>query len=115
MALLAVTIALIAVATKKSSSPTTNNYIVHNAVVHTVDSLNPRASAFVVQNGKFVEVGDSATLLGKYDYRRIDARGRTVIPGLTDAHGHLVSLGLRFVVAVSCLLAIHCCSQQNAL
>ncbi len=56
----------------------------------------PRSNyAVAVANGRVVAVGPSNQIL--YDYpqaRVIDVTGTTVVPGLTDAHGHLYGLGL---------------------
>ena len=78
--------------------------IVTNANVRTVDAKQERAQAFAVRDGRFVYVGDAA---GAERYRgertqTIDAHGATVLPGLIDAHGHLLGLGLglRFVSLV---------------
>lgn len=46
-------------------------------------------------NGTIVAVGPADTIRAAHSNARvIDVRGRTVIPGLTDAHGHLYGLGL---------------------
>jgi len=65
--------------------------------VWTGDPAHPRATAFVVRDGKFVYVGDDRTAAeraGK-DAKVIDLEGRRVIPGLIDAHLHLISGGLQ--------------------
>jgi hypothetical protein len=68
--------------------------VVHNAVVYTVDAAQPTAEALAVKAGRLVMVGDSDALLAAYpDARRVDARGRAVVPGLIDAHAHLMGLG----------------------
>ena len=46
--------------------------------------------------GRVLEVGDGATLARKYrEAKRIDGHGRTVLPGLIDAHGHVLDLGMQ--------------------
>jgi predicted amidohydrolase YtcJ len=69
--------------------------IVVNGNVHTVDDARPRASAFAVRAGKIVFVGSDreARFLAGSATRVIDAGGRTVIPGMVDAHAHLLGLG----------------------
>jgi predicted amidohydrolase YtcJ len=68
--------------------------IVHNAVVYTVDSTFSTASAFVVADGKFVAVGDSATIFSKYESDSVvNAKGKPIYPGLYDAHAHFYGLG----------------------
>ncbi len=63
--------------------------------IHTSDPQRPQAQAMAwSQDGRLLELGESAALLAKYPQaRRIDASGKTVIPGLIDAHGHLMGLG----------------------
>jgi predicted amidohydrolase YtcJ len=45
-------------------------------------------------NGRVVALGDTDTLLRHADARRVDGAGRTVLPGLIDAHAHILSYGL---------------------
>ncbi|CAG8649088.1 1475_t:CDS:10 [Cetraspora pellucida] len=69
-------------------------YVIYNANIYTVDEKNPKIEAFVVLNGKFVDVGTRLDLLQKWtSLKHIDLGGRTVIPGLIDAHAHLMHLG----------------------
>jgi imidazolonepropionase len=52
--------------------------------------------AVAVDGGRIVAVGDSASLLDRYDGDRVvDASGRLVTPGLVDPHTHLVHGGTR--------------------
>lgn len=69
--------------------------VVINANVVTMDGANPRASAFAVRDGKFIAVGDEAAMAGHRGdtTRMIDARGRTLIPGLNDSHAHVIREG----------------------
>jgi len=62
-----------------------------NANVHTVDKAFSKASAFAVKGGRFIYVGDRAGVqahIGRLT-EVIDLQGRTVIPGLHDAHTHI--------------------------
>jgi hypothetical protein len=69
--------------------------VLHNARVYTVDPARPTATAFAVRDGRFHTVGpDPAVIEAHPDARRIDAGGRTVVPGFVDAHAHLLELGL---------------------
>jgi predicted amidohydrolase YtcJ len=70
--------------------------IYHNANIHTLDSSMPKASAIVVDQGRVLAIGDSKSILNQFDGvgRRIDLSGRTIIPGLTDAHIHLEQYAL---------------------
>ena len=68
--------------------------VVHNARVYTVDPVRPTAEAFAVEDGRFVAVGPEAEVLAAYpDWPRTDADDLTVVPGLIDAHAHLMGLG----------------------
>jgi len=64
--------------------------IVHNAKVVTLDAKSRIAQALAVRNGRIVAVGDSAALLKQRGpiTKVIDARGKTVLPGLYDSHVH---------------------------
>jgi predicted amidohydrolase YtcJ len=71
------------------------NLVLHNARIHTVDPDRPIATAFAVRNGRFQAVGpDDAVLEAHPTARRINAEGRTVVPGFIDAHAHLLESGL---------------------
>ena len=78
-----------------AQQPQPADLIVTNAKVHTVDEQRLRATAFAVKDGKFVAVGgDEEMKAYRGDKTRvIDARGRTVIPGLNDSHAHAVRGG----------------------
>lgn len=70
------------------------NTLLFNATIHTVDADNPKASAMVFSSeGSIVAVGGREALEEEYpDAERLDAGGNTVVPGLIDAHGHLMNL-----------------------
>lgn len=65
--------------------------IFFNCQVHTLDEQLPRAIAFVVYDGKILAMGSDDRILAEYGNwcEREDLGGRTVIPGLMDAHMHL--------------------------
>ncbi|MFN3136573.1 MAG: amidohydrolase [Allomuricauda sp.] len=68
--------------------------IVTNANIYTVDANFSKANSFAVKNGKFVAVGDSEEITQKYDAaEQLDAEGKTIVPGLIDAHCHFYGLG----------------------
>ena len=53
-----------------------------------------RFNAMVFEAGKVIETGDVPLLrLHHPDTRYLDGHGRTVLPGLIDAHGHVFALG----------------------
>lgn len=69
--------------------------VVINAKVYTVDEDFTQAQAFAVRKGKFVAVGSTEEIRDVYTADQIlDADGRTITPGLIDAHCHFYRLGL---------------------
>lgn len=78
-----------------AQQPQPADLVVTNAKVHTVDPNRPTATAFAVKNGEFIAVGSDADMeaFRGASTRVIDARGRTVIPGLNDSHAHAIRAG----------------------
>jgi predicted amidohydrolase YtcJ len=65
-----------------------------NATVHTLDPAKPVVQAIAVHHGRIVGTGSSEELLKKFSADTvIDLSGKTVVPGLIDAHGHVPGLG----------------------
>lgn len=50
-------------------------------------------STLVIKNGKVVKVGDDSLKDSFPNATLIDAKGNTLLPGLIDAHGHVIGLG----------------------
>jgi predicted amidohydrolase YtcJ len=72
--------------------------LVTNATVYTVDSTFSKAQAFAVRDGRFVAVGSTDDLQGRYQAAQtVDAGGQFIYPGFYDAHCHFYryALGLR--------------------
>nr|WP_321411359.1 amidohydrolase [uncultured Allomuricauda sp.] len=68
--------------------------IVTNANIYTVDADFSKASSMAIKNGKFVAVGSTEEILEKYKaLQQLDAEGKTIVPGLIDAHCHFYGLG----------------------
>ncbi len=66
--------------------------IIHNARIHTMDENGSVEQALAIRDGKIIEVGPERQILNKYSAEEtIDAGGKDVYPGLTDAHGHILS------------------------
>lgn len=80
----------------KATAPA--DLVVTHAKVATVDAQSRIVQALAVRDGHIVAVGDNATIekLVGPDTRRINAAGRTLIPGLVDSHVHGVRAGLTF-------------------
>ncbi|PWT97726.1 MAG: amidohydrolase [Bacteroidetes bacterium] len=69
--------------------------ILYNGKVYTVDSSFSVQQAFAIKDGKLLEVGDSKSILGKYEAAdTIDAKGNAVYPGLMDAHAHFYAYAM---------------------
>ncbi len=69
--------------------------IVLNARIYTADANRPVASALAVRSGRIAFVGSNrgAEALAGPRTQRLDLAGKTVIPGMVDAHAHLLNLG----------------------
>ena len=78
------------------SSAAGNETLLQAAKIHTSDPERPLAEALVWDDdGRILAVGDAAELGARFpDARRLDVGDATVVPGLIDAHGHIVGLGL---------------------
>lgn len=50
-------------------------------------------STLVIKNGKVVQIGDDNLKNNFLNANLIDAKGNTLLPGLIDAHGHIIGLG----------------------
>lgn len=71
--------------------------VLTNGKVITVDPSDTVAQAVAVKNGKVLDVGDAGRI-SRYignSTRVMDLKGKTVTPGLIDAHAHLPFFGLR--------------------
>ncbi|WP_198679948.1 amidohydrolase [Aureibaculum luteum] len=69
--------------------------IIFNANIYTVNDSSPKAEAIAIKDGKFIAVGTTTELMTKYEaVNNIDAEGKTLLPGLIDAHCHFFGLGL---------------------
>jgi predicted amidohydrolase YtcJ len=69
--------------------------ILHNARIYTADAKRSIAEAVAIKGDRILRVGVGADILALRapSTRVVDLRGRTVLPGLHDAHGHVVEFG----------------------
>ncbi len=75
------------------SSPKNDNLLIHNVNGYDLNGNQvERFSVLVIQNGKILAKGDDS-LLDQYDFPKRDGRGLTLLPGLIDAHAHIMGLG----------------------
>ncbi len=73
----------------------TVDFIVTNANIYTVDSTFSKATSIAIKDGAFVAVSTKNDLEEKYLAEQVlDAEGKTMLPGLIDAHCHFYRLGL---------------------
>lgn len=69
--------------------------IMYNANIYTVDDDFSKACCVAIKDGKFVAVSENADIYKKYKAKEeLDAEGKTIVPGLIDAHCHFYGLGL---------------------
>jgi predicted amidohydrolase YtcJ len=70
--------------------------ILHNGKIVTVDGQFSIRQAIAAKSGKIVRVGSDAEVMAERGARTevIDLKGRTVLPGLIDAHVHALEAGL---------------------
>lgn len=72
--------------------------VIFNANIRTMASAQPRAEAIAVSSGEIVAVGTTKTIfaLADAETKRIDAKGKPVLPGFNDAHVHFAAIGNMF-------------------
>lgn len=88
-------VALASSLSAQRAGPPPADLIVVNARIYTVDDAHPFVSALAVSGSRVQFVGsvNEAMLLRGPATKVIDAAGKTVIPGMIDAHAHLFGLG----------------------
>lgn len=63
--------------------------IVHHGMIYTADTAFTVVEAMAVRDGKIIETGTNETILRKYSATEmLNAEGKTIVPGLIDAHCH---------------------------
>lgn len=87
--------ALLALAPAVLSAQTTADLVLTNGRIYTVDAGRPLVSAIAVRGDRIVFAGSDieARALTGTGTRVIDLNGKTVVPGIIDAHAHLLGLG----------------------
>jgi predicted amidohydrolase YtcJ len=68
--------------------------VLYGGDVRTMDPTNPKATAVAIAGDKIIAVGSDAELRAMKPKREIALGGKTVTPGLIDAHCHLYGLGV---------------------
>jgi predicted amidohydrolase YtcJ len=77
-----------------ANAPDAADLMLVNGRIHTMDRGNRIVSEAVIQNGRFSAVGNNLGSAPR-KVRRLDLKGKTVIPGIIDAHNHIVLVGNR--------------------
>ncbi|MEX2463110.1 MAG: amidohydrolase, partial [Balneolaceae bacterium] len=81
-----------------TSSQSENSFLLYNINGYTLQSDGDLMGfeAIAVQDGKVLALGLESDIEENYPaLRRIDGEGKTVLPGLIDAHAHVMGLGIR--------------------
>jgi predicted amidohydrolase YtcJ len=75
--------------------PQPADLIVTAGRIYTVDDTRPVVQAIAIRDGRIIFAGSTrgALVLQGSATRRLDFPDRTIIPGMADAHGHLLGLG----------------------
>lgn len=80
--------------------------ILYNSVIYTMDETRPTASKIAIKEGKIVAFDQDADPYCGPQTRKIDIKGKTILPGLIESHAHplnyaanLLELDLRAEVA----------------
>lgn len=70
----------------------------YNGKITTLNSMQPEVKAIRIAEGRIVATGTDGEVLSKApaETKRIDLRGRRVIPGLNDSHMHPIRGGLNY-------------------
>jgi predicted amidohydrolase YtcJ len=80
-------------------TPETNNgFILDNVNGYTINQNGDliEFEAIAVQDGKILAIGTSTDMITVHpELDRIDGEGNTLLPGLIDAHAHVMGLGIR--------------------
>ena len=73
-------------------------FIIHNVNGYTLleNGTLHEFEALAVEDGRVVETGSAEALFEHYPrFEKIDGDGHTLLPGLIDAHAHVMGLGIR--------------------
>lgn len=75
--------------------------IYHGGVIVTVDKESAIAEALAVKDGKIIAVGKKNAVLEFRGEKTavVDLKGKALLPGFIDAHGHLMNVGVQAAVA----------------
>jgi hypothetical protein len=92
IAALCILLASLSVAPRRSFAQTSSpDIILYNGKIFTSSTTHPYVQALAIRGERIVAIGDSAKILALRGpaTQALDLGGRTVIPGINDAHVHL--------------------------
>ncbi len=86
-------LALVVVGCSEQPAPTT--LVIDNINGYTFDNERQlqQFQSIAIKDGVVMATGDEQLSLAYPDAEKIDGQGKTLIPGITDAHGHVSTLG----------------------
>ncbi|MRX67611.1 hypothetical protein SAMN06265349_10839 [Flavobacterium resistens] len=73
--------------------------IIYNGKIATMQKQNEFVQAIAMKDGIILDIGTEKNILSSYksaETKLIDAKGKTVIPGLNDSHMHVIREGLNY-------------------
>lgn len=73
--------------------------IIYNGKIATMQKQNEFVQAIAIKDGIILDTGTERNILSSYKTsatKLIDAKGKTVIPGLNDSHMHVIREGLNY-------------------
>ncbi|HMI56188.1 MAG TPA: amidohydrolase family protein [Gemmatimonadaceae bacterium] len=87
--------AFVTIAPAVLGAQTSADLVITNARIYTVDNARPVVSALAIRGSRVLFIGSDAEAkaLVTRSTRVIDLHGATVVPGIVDAHAHLLGLG----------------------
>lgn len=70
-----------------------------NGKIYTVDEYRPIVQAVYIKKGRIAALGRTEEILRKIapGTQVVELKGRAVVPGFIDSHGHMLSLGMSMV------------------
>ena len=88
---------------------TADAVVLMNGRIRTLDPRNTVASAIAMRNGRILGTGGNAEMLALAGpaANRVDLGGRTVLPGLIDAHIHFEAAALHLTYFADCHVPPH--------
>lgn len=93
--------AILVAGTATAQSAETADTIYSGGPILTMTDAAPRADAIAVKDGRILAVGTLAEVMAlKTDATRmVDLKGRTLLPGFVDPHGHVTGGGMQAISA----------------